>query len=1037
MPGTPSREIKVGAPTLTVNFYTRDKVYELHSKIGDPNTAILSVTTSKDLGSPAGSFTIAMVPESDERGKTWKDKLEVFDYVEIFMKGIDDPSERIIMRGLIDTISMEEDYSGDVPTRNITLSGRDLGALFVDFSVWYSPLLDAKAALGKMATWIKEKRPQGYSAEELFKEFFDHMTNLFELTVGKPTYSGTTGWGHSINARTQRNVVVSPSSTVNLSAKIERKIKAFFPELRTTYLQFNQFEGSYWNLFQNYQDKPFHEMFVWDADDTTKFVFRPARLKDMKSNFHDNVLSAMEELGMAAYPPDFSVNDADKISMSTKQSVSQLNNYFFTFPELQGGQSKTNMMSVAVLSFVDNPSESVNPFLSIRPPLSAAELEGTTNLAGNEPMAFIGRYGRRAYEVPIHFFLQDIGQILQSESKDPAHPLPDPLAAKFKALPYNQSDPTGKGVSRWENKVEKYSKKNNATKPLVYAILDKSSGGDNLKKEDFSYTLFGLTLKKESTSVGLMQINSKMDPAYVGGTDSDMNLDYGTAKISRLEQKYGGDKKKVIAAYFGGNGHSERAVDNAITRAGTSGKDWFQELPNSTMFKDQGIFLQKWTNETLALTAQYYLKLKPDEGYRSPQAEKELQDKNAGASRSAMSLLKDPYIGPALRFNFILVCWYLHNHYLLSGSMSIRGTNKAIIGTYVQDKDGEYLNLDGSLHRGMEYYVEGVSHNFVVFSRYTTTLTIERGQPEQYGLYGQGYRGKWYFNEGIVPTSFRQKKFAPPPTKKPETSQTEQVPTKSAKFIPLPKETPGCGYVYYGDADKRFGRPDTISAIVATCANWYRAYPSGPRLQIGDISLKDGGPCPGHPVGHQNGNECDVRPLRTDGVDVDGKCTVQDPKYNKNLTQDAVTAFRNNGMRNVRIVLFGDNTVSGITYDKSGLHNNHFHVGFQGEGKVANVEGVPSQDNRLPFPQKDTDGTPVPQTLDEAIKALKKKESSSTSGDGDYLYVGKTGMYYSPDRVTGKVSGNFVGYGTSSTIRWSDSKFQRTVKVEHIRNISG
>jgi hypothetical protein len=89
--------------------------------------------------------------------------------------------------------------------------------------------------------------------------------------------------------------------------------------------------------------------------------------------------------------------------------------------------------------------------------------------------------------------------------------------------------------------------------------------------------------------------------------------------------------------------------------------------------------------------------------------------------------------------NRTLVAWFLHNEYLLSGTIAIPGTNKAIIGTYVEDEDDS-----------LEYYVEGVTHNFVLFQSFTTSLRVTRGMPlaNQGGL---GYRNKYFFGgEGNV-----------------------------------------------------------------------------------------------------------------------------------------------------------------------------------------------------------------------------------------------------------------------------------------------
>jgi hypothetical protein len=299
---------KVGSPTLVVYFYTRDTVYELHSKVGDPNTDVLSVSTSKDLNSATGTFSIEMVPQKDVNGKTWSDKIQVFDYVEIRMKGISDDKEHVVMRGLVDAIQRSESF-GEIPRRTITISGRDLGVLLSDFSVWYCPMLDPVADSLRMLSWVKNPQMH-YSIEQLFGEFLTKWKETMELTVGKPTYGEQT----KSAVRPQANLVTPYSmgssatlsdipqyeappntfpSAINLSNKIDSMARSIIPNMSSFISQMISYEGSFWNLFQTYQDKPFHEMFIWDADDNAKFVLRPARLKDGKGNLYKEVNQAI------------------------------------------------------------------------------------------------------------------------------------------------------------------------------------------------------------------------------------------------------------------------------------------------------------------------------------------------------------------------------------------------------------------------------------------------------------------------------------------------------------------------------------------------------------------------------------------------------------------------------------------------------------------------------------------------------------------------------------------------------------------------
>lgn len=71
----------------------------------------------------------------------------------------------------------------------------------------------------------------------------------------------------------------------------------------------------------------------------------------------------------------------------------------------------------------------------------------------------------------------------------------------------------------------------------------------------------------------------------------------------------------------------------------------------------------------------------------------------------------------ALELNQWLVDVYGHNHKLKNGTIPIKGNENARIGRYVYFKD-----ID------MEFYIEGVDHEFVVKESFKTTLTITRGR---------------------------------------------------------------------------------------------------------------------------------------------------------------------------------------------------------------------------------------------------------------------------------------------------------------------
>jgi peptidoglycan hydrolase-like protein with peptidoglycan-binding domain len=140
----------------------------------------------------------------------------------------------------------------------------------------------------------------------------------------------------------------------------------------------------------------------------------------------------------------------------------------------------------------------------------------------------------------------------------------------------------------------------------------------------------------------------------------------------------------------------------------------------------------------------------------------------------------------------------------------------------------------------------------------------------------------------------------------------------------LPSE--GRGFTTYrrepGGADQ-FGRASTIRALIALGEAWAARH-ERPRIQVGDISRRGGGPMPPH-ASHQRGVDADLRPMMRDGREE----AVQwnNPLYSRELTRELVQLIRANNPG--ATVLFNDPRLiaEGLTR-RAGGHDNHLHVRF-------------------------------------------------------------------------------------------------------------
>jgi len=926
---------KGGSPTATINFYTRDKLYELHSKIGDPNSDFLSVRVNKDLNSPTGSFSITLTPKMDEEGKTWKDKLEVFDYVEIFLKGIDDEKEKIVMRGVIDNISIAEAFQ-EFPQRSISVDGRDLGILLSDFQIWYNAFLDPVSDTLRMLRWLKNPK-RAYRFNDWWRDFIQKWKTVIELTVGRP--------GSGTNQSSEKGLNIEPSETrfknkdkqsgiVNLATKVDVVSYPLMEDLSTYLEPVKNYEGSFWNLFQSYQDVPFHEMFIYDTDDNAKLVIRPSKLKDMKSNLYKGVYSAMNQIP-EGYPDDWSIEPIDKISSSFNKNSGQLRNNFFVYPEYGAGLSKVEYMMSAAAPYIGNISESINPFFSIKKDDTEPSESRFVNRAtgqpqsGVEPLTYIGRYGLRKYEVPVKWVGMEPGQVeaMNGDSKDPDHPAQAgkwPDESRFLRKPGSTLPNTviPSNLSQWEARVDPAAKSDTSNKAMVYAVMGARSQG----KEQYRATLPSIDdpayMSPERNEQGLMAINiNDTKTPYSGGTDPEQNINYGASRIDTLTKRYPGESKKIAAAYW-----DQRATERAITDYNGAWEDHLTPEHKAL------------TEQTDTLYQDYNTKLKDYE--KKPKTTTQEEQKQGGPETSSLeskeqenessetwrNYVRDKMSSYIIEMNWILICWYLHNEYLLNGSINIRGTTKAIIGTYVWDKDGPERDQ-------MEYYVEGVSHSFDQFSTFTTSLTVTRGQYKQAGLWGHGVKGKYYFDEAVP---------LPPIEKMPDIQKAvrdqakqETLGKQKARLVRLPDETPGCGYHYYSPyQDMRYGTPETIAAIIKAGQLWAAPgkHPTGPLIQVGDISQEYGGNG-GHHGTHLYGTNADFRPCRTDNINaecpnsgtVDEKTNtvltwVSFAQYSSSLTNELCSLLRTVGFR----ISYND---PAIAAGRLIGHFNHIHTG--------------------------------------------------------------------------------------------------------------
>jgi murein endopeptidase len=148
----------------------------------------------------------------------------------------------------------------------------------------------------------------------------------------------------------------------------------------------------------------------------------------------------------------------------------------------------------------------------------------------------------------------------------------------------------------------------------------------------------------------------------------------------------------------------------------------------------------------------------------------------------------------------------------------------------------------------------------------------------------------------------------------------------------------GTGYYTYnpdtqrppGGPDRRWGTATTIHRILDLGAWWAATHPAAPRLGIGDIALKGGGPFTSDHASHQNGLDVDIRLVRRDGVE--GQANPAN--YDRGLTQEVVDRLVAEG---ATMVLIGPSLdLSCSVCLRWPNHDDHLHVRFPDPDGTAN-----------------------------------------------------------------------------------------------------
>src|SRR4030042_882140 len=384
-----------GSQEVTITILSTRFITKISANLGEENSDLISVTTSKDLNSPSGTFQIVLVPKKGDGGDSWFDRVEVFDFVEIKFKGIKDKEQKVVMRGLVDNVQQSENYEAGPPNRFITISGRDLGCLLTDFQIYLVPIIKEHQVAQFTGYGLLYTEAVERGLENAYvKDVLDFLMDMLKKQI---------------------NIYISGRDKRILDY-LKTDAQSLFPSHKTSFAFLKGYDGPWINTFTRFQDKPFHELFIWDDNDYSWLILRPSRLKDARGKFPETVDEFLSKKNM--YPDNFSISNEEKISMSISKDSREVHSYYITYPSAGVFGGKMDFWSVAISPNIEDVTKSENPYLASNEVLPSASQ----------------KFGIRPLEIETVYSDLFVGEIDEKDKDKSEKEQFDPFIAKGEAM---------------------------------------------------------------------------------------------------------------------------------------------------------------------------------------------------------------------------------------------------------------------------------------------------------------------------------------------------------------------------------------------------------------------------------------------------------------------------------------------------------------------------------------------------------------------------------------------------------------------------
>ena len=234
----------------------------------DISDFVLSGTTTKTLGDPAGTWKLILRPSILNNQLVNLGDISINDFCEIRVGVVSEKNKipPLLMRGLVDAVIISEETSGGgEPTRSVIIQGRDLGKIFVEKALMPPIEFINQISITRYNQLLTNTKVAAKSGSKLtypIQTYTEWTDNLFSsdngiLTTDYLGFDSVNGFLKSGGIKPEVNIPMVENSTNGMSQALVLNLQ--YSTMDT--------QGSLWQWMNAFIPAPLMEFFLEDCDD--------------------------------------------------------------------------------------------------------------------------------------------------------------------------------------------------------------------------------------------------------------------------------------------------------------------------------------------------------------------------------------------------------------------------------------------------------------------------------------------------------------------------------------------------------------------------------------------------------------------------------------------------------------------------------------------------------------------------------------------------------------------------------------------------